>query len=79
MKTPALFRSFPSALLLMGNLATPALGFSVCFYIWLHLSRFALALGGLWLALGFFYLLFLTRGFKQTIADLKLSRSELRQ
>ena len=61
------------------HLATPALGFSVCFYIWLHLSRFALALGGLWLALGLFYLLFLTRGFKQTIADLKLSRSELRQ
>lgn len=60
------------------RMATPALGFSVCFYIWLHLSRFALVLGGLWLALGFFYLLFLTRGFTQTIADLKVPRSELR-
>ena len=54
------------------HLAIPALGFAVCFYIWLHLSRFALALGGLWLAVGFFYLLFLTRGFRQHIADLKL-------
>lgn len=53
------------------HLATPALGFSVCLYVWLHLSRFALGLGGLWLALGFLYLLFLTRGFTQPIADLK--------
>jgi putrescine importer len=53
------------------HLALPAAGFAVCFYIWLHLSRFALALGGLWLAVGFFYLLLLTRGFTQKIADLK--------
>jgi amino acid transporter len=53
------------------HLALPAAGFAVCFYIWLHLSRFALALGGLWLAAGFLYLLFLTRGFTQEIADLK--------
>jgi putrescine importer len=53
------------------HLALPAAGFAVCFYIWLHLSRFALALGGLWLAVGFLYLLLLTRGFTQEIADLK--------
>ncbi|MGI8784479.1 MAG: APC family permease [Acidobacteriota bacterium] len=56
----------------LSSLLIPALGFAICFYIWLHLSRFALMLGGLWMALGFFYLLFLTRGFKQKIADLKL-------
>ncbi len=55
----------------LSHLALPAAGFAVCFYIWLHLSRFALALGGLWLAVGFFYLLFLTRGFTTEIADLK--------
>jgi putrescine importer len=38
------------------NLVLPALGVAICFYIWLHLSRFALALGGLWMALGFIYL-----------------------
>lgn len=53
------------------HLAIPAVGFAVCLYIWLHLSRLALALGGLWLAVGFFYLLVLTRGFRQDIADLK--------
>jgi len=53
------------------HLVLPAAGFAVCFYIWLHLSRFALVLGGLWLAAGFFYLLLLTRGFTQKIVDLK--------
>ncbi len=47
------------------NLIWPSLGFVVCFYIWLHLSRFALALGGVWMALGFVYLLWLTRGRKR--------------
>jgi amino acid transporter len=53
------------------HLALPAAGFAVCFYIWLHLSLFALGLGGLWLAVGFLYLLLLTQGFTQKIADLK--------
>lgn len=57
------------------RVAIPAVGFFVCFYIWLHLSRFAMALGGLWLALGFFYLLLLTRGFRLTVADLKTGES----
>jgi amino acid transporter len=45
------------------NLLLPILGFAVCFYIWLHLSPFALKLGAIWMAIGFLYLLFLTRGF----------------
>jgi amino acid transporter len=56
---------------LSSKLAPPVLGFAICFYIWLHLSRFSLALGGLWMALGFFYLLFLTRGLKKELVDLK--------
>jgi amino acid transporter len=47
------------------NLILPLLGFAVCFYIWLHLSTFALKLGAAWMAIGFVYLLFLTRGFKR--------------
>ena len=53
------------------HLLLPALGSVVCIYIWAHLSRFALALGALWLALGFLYLCLLTRGFKKK-AELKL-------
>ncbi|MEP7270365.1 MAG: APC family permease [Acidobacteriota bacterium] len=50
----------------------PALGFAICFYIWLHLSRFAMALGALWMAIGFLYLMFITRGFRKGLMDLRL-------
>lgn len=57
---------------LLINLVAPGLGFLVCFYIWLHLSFFAFKLGAVWLALGFVYLLFLTRGFRKSLVDLKI-------
>jgi putrescine importer len=44
------------------DLVLPALGLAICFYIWLHLSHFALGLGGLWMALGLIYLVCLKRG-----------------
>ena len=47
----------------VSNLVLPILGFAICFYIWLHLSPFALKLGAIWMAVGLIYLLFLTRGF----------------
>ncbi|MGE0128305.1 MAG: APC family permease [Blastocatellales bacterium] len=56
---------------LFSHLLLPALGGAVCIYIWMHLSRFALALGGLWLALGVLYLCLLTRGFRKKV-ELKL-------
>ncbi|MDX2032186.1 MAG: amino acid permease [Blastocatellia bacterium] len=49
------------------NLLLPILGFAVCFYIWLHLSRFALRLGAAWMAIGLVYLLVLTRGFTKNV------------
>ncbi len=54
----------------LADLLLPALGFVVCLYIWLHLSRLALGLGVLWMVIGLFYLLWLTRGFKREIASL---------
>jgi len=54
------------------NLIFPALGFVICFYIWLNLSKFSMQLGAAWMVLGFFYLLFLTRGFRRNLGDLKL-------
>jgi amino acid transporter len=56
---------------ILSNLALPALGLAICFYMWLHLSRFAMLLGGMWFTSGFFYLMFATRGFKRK-AELKL-------
>jgi putrescine importer len=58
---------------LFSHLLVPALGAGVCFYIWMHLSRFALALGGLWIALGFIYLCLLTRGFKKRVDPSRIS------
>ena len=55
------------------DLILPALGFAVCLYIWLHLSRLALGLGVLWMVIGIVYLLWLTRGFKHEIASLNPS------
>ncbi|MGH9850526.1 MAG: APC family permease [Blastocatellia bacterium] len=52
------------------DLLLPALGFVVCLYIWLHLSRLAMGLGLLWMVIGAIYLLWLTRGFKHEIASL---------
>jgi amino acid transporter len=57
---------------LLFNLVVPLLGFGVCFYIWTHLSGFALALGGLWMGAGLLYLIFLTKGFRKRLTELKL-------
>jgi ABC-type spermidine/putrescine transport system permease subunit II len=53
------------------NLVFPSLGFGICFYIWLNLSPFSLKLGALWMALGFVYLVILTRGFRRNLGELK--------
>ena len=57
---------------LLWNLVFPSLGFGICFYIWLNLSRFSLKLGAVWMVLGFVYLLVLTRGFRRGLGELKL-------
>ncbi len=59
-------------LLLLGNLVLPVLGFLVCFYIWLHLSRFSMLVGFIWMGSGLIYLGALTRGFRRKLANLKL-------
>ncbi len=56
---------------ILSNLTLPALGLAICFYIWVHLSSFAILLGGIWITSGFFYLMFAKRGFKKK-AELKL-------
>ena len=46
------------------NLAFPLLGFSICFFIWLNLSRPAKIAGALWIAAGISYGAIRTRGFR---------------
>lgn len=45
-------------------LLLPALGFVICFYLWIHLSTLALTVGGSWLAIGILYAAITTKGFK---------------
>jgi putrescine importer len=56
----------------LSNLIIPVSGCAICSYIWLHLSHFSLRLGAIWILVGFLYLLFLTRGFKKELRELKL-------
>jgi putrescine importer len=46
------------------NLISPALGATVCLYLWMSLSGKAKLAGFIWLGLGVVYLAFLTKGFR---------------
>lgn len=46
-------------------LILPALGFSICFYLWINLSKMALTIGGIWLVIGLLYAAITTKGFKK--------------
>jgi amino acid transporter len=46
------------------NLVVPVLGFVICGFIWFHLSRAAMVLGAVWMALGIIYGAIRTRGFR---------------
>ena len=46
------------------NFLVPVLGFVICGFIWFHLSRAAMILGAVWMALGIVYGAIRTRGFR---------------
>jgi amino acid transporter len=48
----------------VGTLLSPFLGFCICGFIWLHLSRSALLLGFAWMVAAMLYGVFRTRGFR---------------
>lgn len=50
---------------LLRNLLAPALGFIICAYLWLNLSRLTLQVGFAWMALGLVYAAYVTKGFRQ--------------
>ncbi len=53
----------------LSGLVVPALGFLICGFIWLHLSRTALLLGTLWMAAGITYGAFRTHGFRADLVS----------
>lgn len=54
-------------------LIAPALGASICFYVWTSLSSKAMVAGFCWLALGTAYCAVLTRGFRRPAVELEVS------
>jgi amino acid transporter len=58
---------------LWSNLIAPALGASICFYVWTSLSGKAMVVGFCWLALGTVYCAVVTRGFRRPAVQLEVS------
>jgi putrescine importer len=56
----------------LNDLLVPALGFVICGFIWIHLSRPALLLGTLWMAAGIFYGAIRTRGFRAELVTFEV-------
>jgi amino acid transporter len=56
----------------VGKLAVPVLGFLICGFIWVHLSRPALILGAVWMALGITYGAIRTRGFRAELVTFEI-------
>ncbi|HAG42804.1 MAG TPA: amino acid permease, partial [Clostridium sp.] len=52
---------------IFSNLIIPALGFIVCFYLWINLSTFALTVGFTWLSLGIVYGIILSKTSKNKL------------
>ncbi|HUI75378.1 MAG TPA: APC family permease [Candidatus Acidoferrum sp.] len=50
------------------NLIPPALGFLICLGLWLHLSRPAQIVGGIWMLAGILFGVWKTRGFREQLS-----------
>lgn len=57
------------------NLVLPAVGFALTVWLWTSLSSLSLGFGLAWAAVGFAYLTFLTRGFRQSAPQLDLKEA----
>lgn len=60
----------------LANLLPPALGFLICFFIWLNLGLTAKIAGGLWMAAGIVYGAIRTRGFRSNLISFEIPADE---
>lgn len=58
------------------QLIPPALGFVICLFIWIHLSRLAIAVGSIWMIAGIAYGAWKTRGFRRNLANFDMPPEE---
>jgi amino acid transporter len=53
----------------LSQLIPPALGFLICLFIWIHLSRMAMIVGSIWMIAGIAYGAWKTRGFQADLVN----------
>jgi putrescine importer len=56
----------------LGNLIPPALGFLICFLLWVNLSRTSQIAGSIWMAAGIAFGAWKTRGFKGELVNFEI-------
>ena len=54
----------------------PVLGFVICLFIWAHLSRSAMILGAVWMAVGILYGAWRTKGFRAELVTFEVPRED---
>ncbi|HTZ90702.1 MAG TPA: APC family permease [Alloacidobacterium sp.] len=60
----------------LSDLLVPVLGFIICGFIWVHLSRPALVLGTVWMVIGITYGTIRTRGFRSELVSFDVPPEE---
>jgi amino acid transporter len=60
----------------LSGLIVPALGFLICAFIWVHLSRPALLLGAIWMVTGISYGAYRTHGFRAELISFEIPPDE---
>ena len=53
----------------LGQLIPPVLGFFICLFIWIHLSKLAMVVGSIWMIAGIAYGAWKTRGFQSDLVN----------
>ena len=60
----------------LGQLIPPILGFFICLFIWIHLSKLAMVVGSIWMIAGIAYGAWKTRGFQSHLVNFDLPLDE---
>jgi putrescine importer len=60
----------------VGQLVPPILGFIICFFIWISLSKLALIVGSIWMVTGVAYGAWRTRGFQSELVNFDVPPEE---
>jgi putrescine importer len=60
----------------LGQLIPPVLGFLICLFIWIHLSKMAMIVGSIWMIAGIAYGAWKTRGFQADLVNFDVPADE---